>query len=646
MTVQPSITPAERTSLRALVVQALVDVARRSSQPDALAWLAGDPAPRTEWWRQLAAPARVFADEDASILELARRLHLGPLEELAIALLAAVEDDAAIARAVTLLQEPLTGSRPSVGLVAVAFAPLAASERDAIGELATGRAVAAGVVLFQDDGAPLAERRLVLAPPVYHALRGSDGSVANVTLARAQIAFPPSIEAEAARHATVLRGASRALAVRSGSQAESRAACALIASALGGRPAFVEGPLGPGAGAWLALRGLVPVFVCDVAPGEKRRLVTPAGYDGPVLVAAGNDGTIELDGAVVPSYRVPVPARPERALLWRVHVADAELADRLSSEHRHGAGRIAELAANARRIAELEGKRRLEDAHVRESAWSSDSSGLSALAEPVRDRVGDAAFVRPPLLARDLELFVARCLEREDLGAGLGAAIAARARAGVRALFVGPSGTGKTFAASWLATRLGTPLYRVDLAATTSKYIGETEKNLAQLLDRAEQQDVILLFDEADAMFGKRTDIKDSNDRFANAQTNYLLQRIETFDGIVILTSNSRNRLDAAFTRRLDFVIDFPLPGPEERRDLWLAHLGPGHRLDAAAINQLAATVDLVGGHIRNAVLAAAVLARGARRPIELDDLVEGLLIEYRKVGRSAPPELQGRRRR
>ena len=114
----------------------------------------------------------------------------------------------------------------------------------------------------------------------------------------------------------------------------------------------------------------------------------------------------------------------------------------------------------------------------------------------------------------------------------------------MRALFTGPSGTGKTLAAGWIATRLGLPLYRVDLASVTSKYIGETEKNLSQLLARAEQAEVILLFDEADSIFGKRTDITDSNDRFANAQTNYLLQRIENYDGIVLLTSNSQARFD------------------------------------------------------------------------------------------------------
>jgi SpoVK/Ycf46/Vps4 family AAA+-type ATPase len=214
----------------------------------------------------------------------------------------------------------------------------------------------------------------------------------------------------------------------------------------------------------------------------------------------------------------------------------------------------------------------------------------------------------------------------------------------VRALFTGPSGAGKTLAAGWIATRLGLPLYRVDLASVTSKYIGETEKNLSQLLARAEQAEVILFFDEADSLFGKRTDISDSNDRFANAQTNYLLQRIENYDGIVLLTSNSQARFDSAFARRLDYVIAFPTPRPEERRALWRSHLGPESTVTAAELNELAALVDLSGGHIRNAVLAAAVRAGRERRDIALPDLVAGIETELRKLGRQVPLPLQERR--
>ena len=194
--------------------------------------------------------------------------------------------------------------------------------------------------------------------------------------------------------------------------------------------------------------------------------------------------------------------------------------------------------------------------------------------------------------------------------------------------------------AGWLATRLGLPLYRVDLASVTSKYIGETEKNLARLLARAERTEALLLFDEADSLFGKRTDVRESNDRFANAQTNYLLQRMETFDGIAVLTSNSRARFDAAFSRRLDVVIEFPPPGPMDRRALWEAHLGPGHLLSVQELNLLAGQCDFAGGQIRNVVLAAAVAAREDSGRLDFPKILRALAAECRKAGRTPPPGL------
>src|SRR5256714_7692306 len=209
-----------------------------------------------------------------------------------------------------------------------------------------------------------------------------------------------------------------------------------------------------------------------------------------------------------------------------------------------------------------------------------------------------------PSLRNELNVLLMRCRARDTLVRGLGASATTRYHPGVRALFVGPSGTGKTLAAGWLATKLGIPLYRVDLASITSKYIGETEKNLAQLMARAEHAEVVLLFDEADSLFARRTEIRDSNDRFANAQTNYLLQRIETFDGIAVLTANSRARFDTAFARRLDAVIEFPLPGPEQRRAIWQSHLGDRHSVTLTDLNRLAVAADLCGGHIPTAVFA------------------------------------------
>jgi SpoVK/Ycf46/Vps4 family AAA+-type ATPase len=219
---------------------------------------------------------------------------------------------------------------------------------------------------------------------------------------------------------------------------------------------------------------------------------------------------------------------------------------------------------------------------------------------------------------------------------GLGTTARSVMSRGVRALFVGESGTGKTLAAAWLATELATPLYRVDLASVMNKYIGESEKNLGRLLDLAAAHDVILLFDEADALFGSRGDGGETGERYANMLTNFLLTRIEEHPGIVVLTSNSRVRIDPAFVRRLDAVIDVSLPGPGERERLWRAHLGDRFT-DLDCLRLIAGHCDLAGGHVRSAVLAAASQCPGAITPLAL---VAALAREYRKLGRQPPAAL------
>jgi hypothetical protein len=363
-------------------------------------------------------------------------------------------------------------------------------------------------------------------------------------------------------------------------------------------------------------------------------------YSGPALVLCGHEGSITTSSGSPAVWKVTIPPREERRQLWQIAIENEPLARQLASYYRYSSGRIAQLGRIIRQQCSLDGRSAPRFSDVASACWTGQSSGLEALAQPLPDLIPDDALVASPALQDELSRLMLRCRRRENLIEGLGASALARYRPSVRALFTGPSGTGKTLAAGWLATRLGLPLYRVDLAAVTSKYIGETEKNLAQLLSQAESAGIILLFDEADSLFGKRTDIKESNDRFANAQTNYLLQRIETYDGIALLTSNSRARFDPAFCRRLDMIVEFPLPGPEERRRLWLSHLGSHHRIGNKDLNLLASAADLAGGHIRNAVLTAAVLAQVQSRPIEYQDIHIGLMDEYRKLGRQTPPDL------
>ena len=216
--------------------------------------------------------------------------------------------------------------------------------------------------------------------------------------------------------------------------------------------------------------------------------------------------------------------------------------------------------------------------------------------------------------------------------------MAAKLRPGYRSLFYGPPGTGKTMTACLLGKSTGRDVYRVDLSMVVSKFIGETEKNLAAVFNQAEGRNWILLFDEADALFGKRSETRDAHDRYANQEIAFLLQRVESFDGIAILASNLRDNIDDAFARRFESVIYFPLPRPEEREQLWRQGFSPKARfatdLDLAKI---ARDYTLSGGSIMNVIrLASLQSLRDNERPIGRDDLVAAIRIEMIKEGRAA----------
>lgn len=242
-----------------------------------------------------------------------------------------------------------------------------------------------------------------------------------------------------------------------------------------------------------------------------------------------------------------------------------------------------------------------------------------------------------PVEAQDeFDALLTRCRHRDALAEALPAAFGHAS--GVRALFKGPSGTGKTLAARHLAAALGRPLYRVDLAATVSKYIGETERNLERVFEAAESLDIVLLLDEGDALLAGRTQVGNATDRYANHETNYLLQRLEHYSGVLVVTTNAAERIDTAFARRMDVTLDFPLPDALTRLALWQAHLGKaGDAGDPAELERVALRCALSGGQIRNAALHATLLAldkAGAIGPLELRLALER---EYRKAGQQCP---------
>jgi len=217
---------------------------------------------------------------------------------------------------------------------------------------------------------------------------------------------------------------------------------------------------------------------------------------------------------------------------------------------------------------------------------------------------------------------------------------------GISALFAGPSGTGKTMAAEVIAHELQLDLYKIDLSGVVNKYIGETEKNLAKIFHEAEASNAILFFDEADALFGKRTKISDAHDRYANIETSYLLQRVEAYDGVVILATNLRENMDEAFTRRIKFVVDFPFPDVASRKLIWQTHFPREAPVsDDLDYDWLARQLQITGGSIKNIVLKAAFFAAANGGVIGMEHILRGARGEFEKIGKLwdekgfAPPQ-------
>ena len=323
----------------------------------------------------------------------------------------------------------------------------------------------------------------------------------------------------------------------------------------------------------------------------------------------------------------------QRESIWQAQLdTHKNLADSFQHVHINGP-QIQRMIQQAQHLAG--DKQALNTQHIRQAWGMISSESLVTLAQSVERNISKEALVLPKNIHHQLNDFMRRCKQRETLWEGLGVTASGSTNFGVRGLFVGDSGTGKTLAASYLATSLGMPLYRVDISAIMNKYVGESEKNLNRLFNYASRYDVMLLLDEADALFGRRGDQDDPGARFGNMLTNFLLTRIESYSGIVVLTSNSRARIDPAFIRRLDSIIEFPRPEFAERMGIWKSHLGQRNPGDDVC-KRLASYCELSGGAIRNAVLFAAA----RHQKISALDLLDGLAAEYRKLGKSFPTEL------
>ncbi|MFD8009285.1 ATP-binding protein [Streptomyces sp. NPDC058955] len=273
--------------------------------------------------------------------------------------------------------------------------------------------------------------------------------------------------------------------------------------------------------------------------------------------------------------------------------------------------------------------------HIRQGARAQNAAGLDRLARRIEPTVTWKDLVLPPDTETQLRELTARARHRDHvLGTWSMRPGGGRGR-GVAALFAGDSGTGKTMSAEVIAADLGLDLYTVDLATVIDKYVGETEKNLERIFTEAAGVNGVLLFDEADAVFGKRSDVKDAHDRYANVESAYLLQRMESFDGLAILATNLRANLDDAFTRRLDLIVDFPVPDAPQRLQLWDRTLGPNlPRATDLDLAFCANAFELSGGNIRSIAVTAAYLAAEAGGPLTMPMLIHAIQREYQKLGR------------
>jgi len=344
------------------------------------------------------------------------------------------------------------------------------------------------------------------------------------------------------------------------------------------------------------------------------------------------DGTEVGTGAGRPLLALEVarPTTAEQRAAWAAALGPGEgdAPARMAGQFNLDVPAIRQLATA---VPDDPGGRRAEllwDACVRRSR-----PRLDPLAQRLRPTATFEDLVLPAVELDLLRQLTAQVRQRDRVYEDWGFRRRMQRSLGVSALFAGESGTGKTMAAEVVAATLRLDLYRIDLAAVVSKYIGETEKNLRRLFDAAEAGGAVLLFDEADALFGKRSEVKDSHDRYANIEVNYLLQRMEAFEGLAILATNMKDALDNAFLRRLRFVIDFPFPGAAQRKAIWQRAWPPDTPAKGLDVDRLA-RLSLTGGSIHNIALHAAFLAADAGTPVTMPLVLKAARMELRKLDR------------
>jgi ATPase family associated with various cellular activities (AAA) len=584
-----------------------------------------------------------------SALERLQELFgLSPFERDVLLLCAGVELDAAVAALCARGHGRSGGEFASFGLA------LAALDEPHWSALAPAAPLRYWRLVELDDAGSATAGALRIDERILHYIAGIDGIDARlgelVEAVGPRAPVPPSHEGLARAAAEHLAGARPpAAVVLCGPDRESSRAVALAASVLLGAPLRALraehipalGEQADTARAWdreAVLSGALLLLECAEADvgGARAELVERFAdrLDAPVMISTHEP----LPGLRRAALRIEVP-RPtagERRVLWaaalgeraaalngridsivaQFDVAPSAVVDTVDSVGQGSERGVGELADSLWEACRAQARPRLDDLAQRvvpASTWDD--------------------LVLPATHVSTLRQLAAHVRRRTTVYERWGFAARSSRGLGVTALFSGPSGTGKTMAAEVLANELQLDLYRIDLSAVVSKYIGETEKNLRRVFDTAEGSGAILLFDEADALFGKRTEVRDSHDRYANIEVSYLLQRMEAYLGLAILTTNLEGALDTAFMRRIRFVLRFPFPDAAQRSMIWRRAFPAATPVDDLDVERLA-RLDVAGGSIRDIGLNAAFLAADEGGPVRMEHVLEAARSEYSKLER------------
>jgi len=335
------------------------------------------------------------------------------------------------------------------------------------------------------------------------------------------------------------------------------------------------------------------------------------------------------------AFEIPRPTAAEQQLAWRTTLGDAaaplgEAIEQLSSHFNLGAHAVQAISVETVARGPF-----ATPAAMAAALWNGCRTHarprIEALAQRIEAQANWDELVLPEAQKRILRDVAAQVRRRATVYERWGFGRPGARGLGISALFSGTSGTGKTMAADVLGTELRLDVYRIDLSAVVSKYIGETEKNLRRIFDEAEGGGAILLFDEADALFGKRSEVKDSHDRYANIEVSYLLQRMEAYRGLAILTTNLKSSLDTAFLRRIRFIVQFPFPDPAQRAEIW-RRVFPAETPQAGLDPMRLAQLNVAGGNIKSIALNAAFLAAEAESAVRMSHVLHAARAEYAKL--------------